>query len=354
MTRFNAIDLSNYPISDVLELLSFESYLARDRADFTARWNARRLTRPELPAIDTLLLETDPSSVILEVGSYRETIAIARINDRVRALMLSGALGAALDHIGITYYRTPRRIITPAPNLVMEDDETYRQRLALAPESWSTAGPVGAYLFWGVSADGDVLDIAAYSEDEGVAKAPHVRVPILSRTTGIAAPALAALITTVQSALRRSDIRPLGDLVTVEAAVNLPFDVSVHLTVRNGASQQLVIDAAKKRIEQYCSGRLRWIGDDITGPVWLIGRQIRTETIAAAAQGSDSNVFEVDVITPALDVNAPHPSYDPGNIPGYATDAFAVLPAPQIAHLFTAPRLGTVTVTASIAAGGWS
>jgi phage-related baseplate assembly protein len=357
MTRFTSIDLSNYPVSDVLELLSFESYLARDRADFKTRWNARRVTRPELPEFNTLLLETDPSSVVLEVGSYRETILRARINDQVRSLMLSGALGAALDHIGITYYRTTRRIITPADGTtpaVVEDDETFRQRLAIAPESWSTAGPVGAYLFWGLSADGDVLDIAAYSEDEGVAKAPHVRVPILSRTPAITAPAMATLVATVQAALRRDDIRPLADLVTVEAATNLAFDVSVHLTVRNGASQQLVTHAAKKRIEQYCSGRLRWIGDDIEGPVWLIGRQIRTETIAAAAHGSDSNVLEVDVITPAVDVNAPHASYDPANIPNYATDAFVPLPALHTAHLFTAPRLGTVTVTASIAAGGWS
>jgi phage-related baseplate assembly protein len=303
------------------------------------------------------LLESDPSSVILEVGSYRETLLRARINDQVRSLMLAGALGKALDHLGTTYYRAPRRVITPAIDVtpaVMEDDETYRQRLAIAPESWSTAGPVGAYLFWGLSADGDVLDIAAYSEDEGVAKAPHVRVAILSRTPSITAPAMAVLVATVQNALRRSDIRPLCDLVTVEAAAILPFNVEVHLSVRNGASQSLVIEAARKRVEQYCSGRLRWIGDDLPGPVWLIGRQISIETIAAAALGGDSNVLEVDVISPVANVNAPHPSYSPGAIPGYATDAFVVLPTAHTAHLFTAPRLGTVTITASLAVGGWS
>lgn len=355
MSRFTQLDLSLYPIADIVEALDYETYLARDRAEFTARWEARRALDPTLPPVETLLLESEPGAIVLQVGAWREKLLRGHVNDRIRALTLSGALDRALDHIGATYYRTERRVITPAQDgapAVREDDETYRQRLAVAPESWSTAGPVGAYLFWALSASGEVLDVAVYSEDEGVALAPHVRVAILSREgDGSADPDLLA---TVRSALRRDDIRPLADLVTVESASGIAFDVTVALKVRAGASAALVTQAARARIEAYCSGRLRWIGDGETGPVWLIGRRIRRDTIAAAALGTDPNVLEVEVISPAADVNPPHAGYTDAALDGVGTAGFVPLAAPVTAHLFRAPRLGSVTVTAEMVSGSWS
>lgn len=356
MSRFTPVDLSLYPISDIIEALDLESYLARDRATFTTNWEARRVVNPSLPAVDTLLLESDPSSAVLEVGVYRETLLRGRINDRLRALTLAGATGRALDHIGITYYRTPRRVITEATEsaaAVMEDDDTYRQRLALAPESWSTAGPVGAYLFWALSASGDVLDVAAYSEDEGVCLAPRIRVVILPRD-GLSDEEKAALIVTVKVALSRIRLRPMGDLVTVEFATQITFNVLAHLRIRQGASAAIVKAEAEKRILQYCSGRLRWIGDDIAGPVWLIGRRMRQATIAAAALGTDANVVEVDIPEPAADVNAPHPGYTETALAGVGDPDFEPLADAVTAHLFVAPRLGAVTVTHEIVAESWS
>jgi phage-related baseplate assembly protein len=353
MSRFTPIDLSLYPISDVVEALDYESYLARDRADLTARWEARRLLDPTLPAIDTLLLESEPATIALQVGSNRELLLRGHVNDRIRALTLAGALGRALDHIGVTYYRTPRRVITPATEsvaAVMEDDETYRQRLAIAPESWSTAGPVGAYLFWALSASGDVLDVAAYSEDEGVTLAPRIRVVLLARP-GAEEP---ALIETVRQALRRVDIRPMGDLVTVEIATDLPFDMSVTLRLREGSSPDIVKAAARQRVLNYCSGRLRWIGDGETGPVWLIGRRIRKATVAAAAFGADPNIMEVDVPMPGDDVNPAHEDYTDAALADVGAFDFEPLPAPMTAHLFKAPRLGTLTVNHEIVSGNWS
>lgn len=352
MSRFTPIDLSAYPVADVLEALSFEAYLARDRSDLQARWNARRVTRPDLPPYDAIFLESDPSSVVLEVGSYRETILRARVNDAMRQLTLAGATGAALDHIGATYYRTERRVITPPEGLapaVMEDDETYRQRLAIAPESWSTAGPVGAYVFWGLSASGDVLDIAVYSEDEGVCLAPRIRAVILQRDTDD--PAEPELLGAVLQELRRADRRPLGDLVTTESAIPAPFDLNVALKLRSGVPAALVVAQAEARLRAYCSGRLRWAGDGETGPVWLIGRTFTVESLAGVAMGGDPNILEADVA--GGDVNAPHAGYTEAALAGVGTDGFAPLAAEVTAHLFRAPILGDVTINATVAPIGW-
>jgi len=342
MSRFTPIDLSAYPVSDVLEVLSYETYLARDRADLAARWAARRLRNPALPAFDTILLESDPASVVLEVGSYRELLLRARVNDALRSLTLAGALGPALDHIGITYYRTPR--------LTGEGDEVYRQRLAIAPESWSVAGPVGAYVFWGLSASADVLDIAVYSEDEGVCLAPRVRVVVLAKPN-VDEDAIEAMRLAVLAALRRADIRPLADLVTVEVATALPFDLAVTLKVRSGVSASVVKAAAEARLIAYCNGRMRWAGEGETGPVWLIGRTFTVESLAGVAMGGDANVLEADVI--GADINAPDAGYTEAALAGVGLDGFVPLAAPVTAHLFRAPLLGTLTVTATVAPVGW-
>ena len=355
MARFTPIDLSFYPISDVLEVLDFESYLARDRAEFESRWAIRRATNPELPAYDTLFLETDPSSINLQVGAYREMLLRGFVNDKVRNLTLAGALGPALDHIGITYYRTPRRVAAPATETepaVMEDDETYRQRLSIAPESWSTAGPVGAYLFWALSASEDVLDVAVYSEDEGTCLAPRVRVAVMSKSDDGVAPA--GLLTTVLAKLNRDDIRPMADLVTVEPITPLDYSVEIALKLKTGASQAIIEEQARLRVLNYCSGRLRWIGDGEVGPVWLVGRRIRQDTIAAAAYGADPNIVEVDVVSPAGDVNPPHIGYTDDALAGVGSPSFVPLSESVIAHLFTAPRVTSVTVTSEIVSGAWS
>jgi phage-related baseplate assembly protein len=355
MSRFTPIRLADYPIADLIESLDFETYLARDRADFVSRWNARRAFQPALPAIETLLLESDPSNIVLQTGAYRELIVRARVNDALRGLTLAAARGRALDHIAMSYYRgLVRRVITPeAPGIAAEreDDDTFRARIALAPESWSTAGPAGAYLFYALSASGNVLDAAVYSEDEGVALAPQIRVVVLSRSgTGEADDALKAA---VALALSRKNIRPVGDWVTIESAEPITFNVSLYLKLRNGASQSIVIEAARRRVEAYCSGQLRWIGDGISGPVWLIGRTLKRDNIKAAAFGGDGNIVDVDVLSPTTDINPADSGYHAAALSGVGSRDFTPLDAVITAHLFRAPRLGTVTITSEIVSGSW-
>jgi phage-related baseplate assembly protein len=342
MSRFTPIDLAAYPVADVLEVLSFEAYLARDRADLQTRWEARRVSRPELPAFDTLFLESDPSSVILEAGSYRELLVRAHINDAIRSLTLAGALGRVLDHIGATYYRTER--------LQGEDDETYRQRLSIAPESWSTAGPVGAYVFWALSASPEILDVAVYSEDEGVCLAPQVRVVTLARP-GVTPSADTTMRKNVLRALSRTDRRPMGDQVTVEAAVPLDFDLTISLRLRSGASAAMVAEAARKRVLGYLQGRLRWAGDGETGPTWLIGRTFTVESIAGVAMGNDPNILEIDIA--GGDINPPHAGYTEAALAGVGENSFQPLLSAITVHLFRAPRLGNLTVNTTLAPQGW-
>lgn len=334
--RFEAIDLSTYPVPDAITPLDYEALL-KDRKDgFITRCRANGMSEAEIADLTQILnYEFEPIVALLQNDAYKDLTMIARINDKVRAVMLASAMDADLDHIGITYYRTPRRLITPADPAqgiaaVWEDNETYRQRLALSPESWSVAGPEGAYLFFGLSASGDILDIAVYSEDEGVCLAPHIRVVILPRegVEEIKKPAIAAA---VLKALNNREIRPIGDRVSVEWAIRQPYQVSITLQVRDGASLDLVKEAARKKVEAYTMGRIRWAGDGVVGPVWLIGRRIRMTTLAAAARVD--GVEEVMINLPATDINAPANGMD---------------------HLFIAPVCTGIEINTEIVSEGWT
>lgn len=352
--RYSVIDLSAYPVPDAIDTLAYEGELGARKAAFLSAFQARGVSDAELTEMrDILAYEFEPIVGLLEADAYRDLTMVARINDKVRAVMLATAVGGNLDHIGATYYRAVRRVITPANTAtgaaaVMEDDETYRQRLALAPESWSAAGPEGAYVYFGMSASGSVLDLAVYSEDEGVCLAPRLRVPVLLRD-GVDDGS--EVLRTVAEALNRTEIRPLGDIVQVQPAEPLPYAVHITLQCRSGASSALVAAAARAQIEAYTSGRIRWTGDGLSGPVWLVGRRIRVATLASAARVD--GVEEVIVHAPADDVNAAPAEYAAA-LSGVGTDQFMPLDDAMTAHLFRAPICTAITIDVEVISGGWS
>jgi phage-related baseplate assembly protein len=49
-----------------------------------------------------------------------------------------------------------------------EKDDEYRQRIWILPESFSVAGPAGAYQFWAMSASAAIADVGVYSPVPGV------------------------------------------------------------------------------------------------------------------------------------------------------------------------------------------
>lgn len=334
--RHGAIDLSAFLPPDAIEPLDYEAALADRKAAFLRSFEATGATPAELEDMRQILsYEYEPIVGLLEADAFEDLRFVARGNDKVRAVLLATATGNMLDHLAATPpYRVMRRVITPANAAtgalaVLEDDETFRQRIALSPESWSCAGPEGAYLYFGLASSGDVLDIACYSWDEGVCDPAEVRVVVLARDAQVAS---AALLATVSSALNREEVRPIADKVVVVTATPLPYTIDLTLQVAPGASPALVSEAARKSIGTYVSGRRRWVGDGQIGPVDLIGRRIRLTTIAAAARVS--NVEEVIVNMPMADINVP--------VPG------------DTQHLFRAPICTAINIAVEVVTAGWA
>jgi phage-related baseplate assembly protein len=301
MSRFVSPDLSRLPAPSALEALDFEALVAARLATLVERAEARSFP------FDVETLESDPLVVDQQTRAVHELTVRSRVNDAVRAVLLVTATGAQLDHIAATYYGISRLVLTPATGntpAVMEADADFRVRIALAVEAWSTAGPEGAYIFHALEADGTVLDVAVYSEEDGAlysddtpVLAPEVLVIVLSRVgNGAASSELLARVLTDLSA---REVRPIGDKVVVEPATILPYAVSATLKVRAGADASLLVAEARSRVEAYVTTRRR------------VGAIVQRLGLGAALKVTD--VEEIVLSSPAADV-------DPGSKgAGYCT-----------------------------------
>lgn len=245
---FTAVDLSRLPAPDLIEALDYEQILA----DVIA---AVRILIPDFVA-----RESDPATVVLQTLAYREMLLRQRVNDAARSVMVAHAMGGDLDHLA-ALFGVPRLLLVAAdPDNdiaeVWESDEDFRRRIVLAPESYSVAGPEGAYIYHALSADPRVLDASAISTVPG-----QVIVTILSRTGDGSAPA--DLVDIVRDYLSAETRRPLTDHVLVQSATIINFAVEAELTTFSGPDAALVVAEAYRRLAEYLAASFR-MGRDIT------------------------------------------------------------------------------------------
>ena len=150
----------------------------------------------------------DPLYRIVRALSYREKIWRHDKNEADRNKLLAYAEGTALDHIGVTYHRTPR--------LESESNVAYRRRLEIAPEGITVAGTIGSYKFHTLSADADVKDVIVNKMPAGV-----LQVVVLSNTAN--GGASNDLLNKIDSTLNPEDIRPLNDTPLVVSATVMVY-----------------------------------------------------------------------------------------------------------------------------------
>ncbi len=278
-SAFSAIDLSQLPAPQVVEELSFEAILEEWKADFLGRY-------PEAAA--ELDFESEPVVKLLETGAYREMGLRQRVNDGAKAVMLAFGNDGDLDHLAAL---TPvkRKTLDPGdPEAVppvdptMEPNDEFRNRVQMAPEGFSTAGPDGAYIFHALS----VTDCRAASVDSP--NPVEVVVTILGRN-GDGTPDL-DLINEVEAALKFNMVRPLTDKVTVQGAEILNYAVTATLEFYDGPDKDVVKQAAITKTTEYTTARHQ-LGDSVTD-----------SGLKAALH--QPGVKKVNLISPATDISA--------------------------------------------------
>lgn len=146
-----------------------------------------------------------------------------------------------------------------------ESDDNLRQRIQLAPEKYSSAGPDLGYRYWALEAHQDILDVSVLSPSPGV-----VEVYILMQG---GAPPSSEILDAVYAEISAEKRRPLSDQVGAHAPqqVNYDLDLTYFISTADSTRAASIQDAVQKAVGSYVLWQKSELGRDIN-PSELIRR----------------------------------------------------------------------------------
>jgi phage-related baseplate assembly protein len=236
MSSANAIDLSALPAPAFAGTLSYDAIYAEMKA------KAVEL----IPEVD-FDIESDPSVKLLRLFALFRLLDRQQSNDDAKAVTVAYATGPALDHLGA---------LLRVSRLTDETDDEFRERIVLAPDGYSTAGPEAAYIYHARSASPLIADSTAISPEAG-----KVLVTVLAKASPgtVDAPTLAL----VSEAVNATSVRPLTDFVTVQSAQIQTYEIDAALTVYQGPDSTVVLQTAIDQVTAFAASERR-LGRTVT------------------------------------------------------------------------------------------
>lgn len=252
MSAFSAIPLDRLPAPQIIDQPDFETIFQR-RKD--------RLVELAPQLASALELESEGLVVLLQEDSFREVLLRQAVQDAGRGNLLAFAAGSVLDHLA-AFYGVARAIIAPADDAarppvpaVLEDDERLRRRVQLAPEAFTTAGTLGSYTFWALSADPGIKDVSV----QETATPGEALIHVLSSTgDGTADQSLLDRV-----AVSMEPRRMLTDRLIIRSATVQLYQVQATLMLFAGPDAEVVRATAEGRLVDYVTAQHR-LGHDVT------------------------------------------------------------------------------------------
>jgi len=279
-----SVDFSQLAPPDMIETIDYEVILDQRKNDLINKYTGDEKAQ----ITEVLNRESEPLTKFLEENAYRETVLRNRINTSARATLLAFATGNDLDQIGANF-NVKRLIIIPAditktPPIpaVYESDDAFRERIQLAFDTLSVAGPEAAYKKIARDSDGRVGDVTVVSPQPA-----YITLTVLQADsqTGSASP---ELIQIVKNAANEEDKRPIGDRVTVQSAEIINYSIDAKLFIGKDPEAATLLQQAIKNVNDYATKQKR------------LGRSIRLSAIYAALH--IDGVSRVELNSPTTDV----------------------------------------------------
>lgn len=155
------------------------------------------------------------------------------------------------------HYQKAENITTTSGGAEKEDNESYYERMRESMESFSTAGPINGYIYWTKTVSPAVLDVAVTSPEACI-----VDVRVILRDGQEATP---AVLKEIEEALNAADIRPLTDVVTVNAPETVDFsvDTTFYIAQPNKESAAAIERAVRAAVDEYIEWQTTKMGRDI-------------------------------------------------------------------------------------------
>lgn len=138
-----------------------------------------------------------------------------------------------------------------------ESIESFRERIRLAPESFSTAGPYGAYEFWVKSVNQKIIDVSVSSPNPGEV----LIIPLLENGEKPTDTLMEEIFNICNDEKRR----PLTDYVIIEAPEEVNFDIKLkfYISRKNMTDSIKIQDLLFKALNNYIDWQKTKLGRDI-------------------------------------------------------------------------------------------
>lgn len=138
-----------------------------------------------------------------------------------------------------------------------EGDDAYAERIRMAPESFSVAGPDLAYVYWAKTASVDIVDVHVYSPQPG-----HVAVYLLMKNGRLPTE---AELDVVAGLINDKKVRPLTDYVTFHAPERVAYDAiaTYWIAQENATVASMIQSQVEEEFQNYLIWQRSKIGRDI-------------------------------------------------------------------------------------------
>lgn len=161
------------------------------------------------------------------------------------------------------YYDRVENITVSAGGAERETDSAFYERMRESMESFSTAGPSGAYIYHAKTASPLVADVAALSPTPGVAD-----IRVLLRDGELPTE---EVLQEVQAQLSADKVRPLCDFVQVSAPDTVPLniDATYYIPKPSQNSAAVITADVEKAVQDYIRWQTEKMGRDINPSVFV-------------------------------------------------------------------------------------
>lgn len=204
----------------------------------------------------------------IEVGNtHADVSATCSIEGGAGNGFLPGQIATPIDWF--PYMQSVANITTSEGGAEKEKDGAFYMRMRESMESYSTAGPAGAYEYIAKSVSQLIADAKAVSNEAGI-----VDVRIMLQNGELPG---AEMLTQVEAALNDQKTRPLTDLVNVMAPEEVTFniDLTYFIPSPSEASAVVIQTEVEKAVDDYKRWQTNKMGRDIN-PSYLISLLMKT------------------------------------------------------------------------------
>lgn len=165
----------------------------------------------------------------------------------------AGTISTIVDPVA--YVDSMVNTTTSEGGAAIETDDAFRERIFEAPESFSVAGPAGAYEYYTKSVNSSIVSVGVTSPSPG-------EVQIVPLLTGGEIPGT-ELLDEITERLSADDVRPLTDKVTVIAPTKVSYDIAASYYIDTDADASTVQTNVNTAVNEYVLWQKSALGRDI-------------------------------------------------------------------------------------------